>query len=271
MHHGVRIQDSALVAAAVLSHRYITDRFLPDKAIDLMDEAASKLRIEIDSLPTEIDVVERRISQLEIERQALTKETDAASKERLAELEAELADLREQSSAMKAHWQNEKEAIAKIQALKEQIEKLRQRGGARGRPRTRRPSSATASCPSSSARSRRPPTHLAELQSTQTHAEGRGGRGRHRRGRQPSGPASRSAACWKARCRSSPHGRAAARAGRRPGRRPVAVANAIRRTRAGLHDPNRPIGSSSSSAPPAWARPSWPGPWPSSCSTTSGP
>ena len=126
VHHGVRIQDAALVAAAVLSGRYLTGRFLPDKAIDLMDEAASKLRIEIDSLPTEIDVVERRVRQLEMELVALGKESDDRSRQRAAEIEAELADLNEQSAAMKAHWQNEKEAITKIQALKEEQETLRQ-------------------------------------------------------------------------------------------------------------------------------------------------
>jgi len=125
VHHGVRIQDAALVAAAVLSDRYLTGRFLPDKAIDLVDEAAAKLRIEIDSLPTEIDVVERRARQLEIERLALGKETDAPSKERLADLEADLADLNEQLAGMKAHWQSEKEAIAHIRSLKEQLEGLR--------------------------------------------------------------------------------------------------------------------------------------------------
>ena len=125
VHHGVRIQDSALVAAATLSNRYIADRFLPDKAIDLVDEAASRLRIEIDSLPTEIDEVERRIIQLEIERQALKKESDKASKERLSKVERDIAELREQTSAMKAHWQQEKEAIQKIRSTKEQIEKTR--------------------------------------------------------------------------------------------------------------------------------------------------
>jgi ATP-dependent Clp protease ATP-binding subunit ClpB len=125
VHHGVRIQDAALVAAAVLSDRYLTGRFLPDKAIDLVDEAASKLRIEIDSLPTEIDVVERRIRQLEIEKVALAKETDSASRERLEALEAELADLVEQRGAMLVHWENEKEAIGRIQGLKEQLEGLR--------------------------------------------------------------------------------------------------------------------------------------------------
>jgi ATP-dependent Clp protease ATP-binding subunit ClpB len=122
VHHGVRIQDAALVAAAVLSDRYLTGRFLPDKAIDLVDEAASKLRIEIDSLPTEIDVVERRVRQLEIERVALAKETDAASAERLSALDRELADLGEQRDSMLAHWNNEKEAIGRIRELKEQLE-----------------------------------------------------------------------------------------------------------------------------------------------------
>jgi len=125
VHHGVRIQDAALVAAAVLSDRYLTGRFLPDKAIDLMDEAASKLRIEIDSMPTEIDVVERRIRQLEIERVALAKETDIVSEERLAALDEELANLQEQSAAMKAHWQAEKDAIDTIRDLKEQLESKR--------------------------------------------------------------------------------------------------------------------------------------------------
>ncbi|MGC8834615.1 MAG: ATP-dependent chaperone ClpB [Armatimonadota bacterium] len=125
VHHGVRIKDSALVAAAVLSNRYITDRFLPDKAIDLVDEAASRLRIEIDSMPTEIDEVERRRRQLEIEREALRKETDPASKERLERLEKELAELNEQLSRLKAHWQREKECIQRIQQLKDQIEQAR--------------------------------------------------------------------------------------------------------------------------------------------------
>ncbi len=135
VHHGVRIQDSALVAAAVLSDRYLTDRFLPDKAIDLVDEAASKLRIEIDSMPTEIDVVERRIRQLEIERVALAKETDEASKERLAGLDDELATLKVQSDEMKAHWEAEKEAIGAIRTLKEELEALRHAARAGDRPR----------------------------------------------------------------------------------------------------------------------------------------
>ncbi len=125
VHHGVRIQDSALVSAAVLSNRYLTNRFLPDKAIDLVDEAASKLRIEIDSMPTEIDVVERRILQLEIEKVALEKETDSASKERLGTLVEELAVLQAQTAEMKKHWDAEREAIAAIRTLKEELESLR--------------------------------------------------------------------------------------------------------------------------------------------------
>jgi ATP-dependent Clp protease ATP-binding subunit ClpB len=122
VHHGVRIQDAALIAAATLSDRYIADRFLPDKAIDLIDESASRLRIEIDSLPTEIDEVDRRILQLEIERTSLEKESDEPSKDRLAALDRELADLREQSAGMKAEWQAEKEAIHGVQQVKERLE-----------------------------------------------------------------------------------------------------------------------------------------------------
>ncbi|HXK34647.1 MAG TPA: ATP-dependent chaperone ClpB [Dehalococcoidia bacterium] len=125
VHHGVRIKDTALVAAAVLSNRYITDRFLPDKAIDLVDEAASRLRMEIDSMPVELDEVERRILQLEVEREALRKETDAASRERLAGVERELADLKEESAALKARWNEEKRAIEAERALKEEVERLR--------------------------------------------------------------------------------------------------------------------------------------------------
>jgi ATP-dependent Clp protease ATP-binding subunit ClpB len=125
IHHKVRFKDSALVAAAVLSHRYITDRFLPDKAIDLMDEAASKLRMEIDSMPVELDEVARRIMQLEIEREALRKETDKASVERLAKLERELADLKEEQTRLQSHWQQEKDSIRITGELKEQLEEAR--------------------------------------------------------------------------------------------------------------------------------------------------
>ncbi|HEX5408349.1 MAG TPA: ATP-dependent chaperone ClpB [Gemmatimonadaceae bacterium] len=125
VHHGVRITDGAVVAAATLSNRYIGDRFLPDKAIDLVDEAASRLRIEIDSMPQEIDEVERRVTQLEIERQALRKEKDAESKERRTALERELAELREKSTAMKAQWKAEKESLGKVGDLKQQLEQAR--------------------------------------------------------------------------------------------------------------------------------------------------
>src|SRR5438132_2641871 len=125
VHHGVRIKDSAIVAAATLSNRYISDRFLPDKAIDLIDEAASRLRIEIDSLPQEIDQLEREIMQLEIERQALQREEDERSKARLREIEQRIADLRETSSGMKAKWQSEKEAIERMRTAKAELEQLR--------------------------------------------------------------------------------------------------------------------------------------------------
>jgi ATP-dependent Clp protease ATP-binding subunit ClpB len=127
VHHGVKIKDSALIAAAMLSHRYISDRFLPDKAVDLIDEAASRLRIEIDSVPMEIDEIQRKVMQLEIERQALKKENDKASLERLQKLDRELGDLKEEVNEKKARWENEKKAISKIRQIKEEIEKTKQR------------------------------------------------------------------------------------------------------------------------------------------------
>ncbi|HEX5733489.1 MAG TPA: ATP-dependent chaperone ClpB [Blastocatellia bacterium] len=125
VHHGVRIKDAALVSAAVLSHRYISDRFLPDKAIDLVDEAAAKLRTEIDSMPAELDEILRRVMQLEIEREALKKESDAASKDRLARLEKELADLKANADQLKSRWQAEKESVEKVRAIREQIEETK--------------------------------------------------------------------------------------------------------------------------------------------------
>ncbi len=125
VHHGVRIKDSALVSAAVLANRYITDRFLPDKAIDLVDEAASRIRMEIDSMPVELDELERRILQLEIEREALRKETDEGSKARLEALERELADLKERSAGLKARWEQEKAALTDVGAIKEKIDRVR--------------------------------------------------------------------------------------------------------------------------------------------------
>jgi ATP-dependent Clp protease ATP-binding subunit ClpB len=126
VHHGVKIQDSAIVAAATLSDRYISDRFLPDKAIDLIDESASRLRIEIDSMPAELDDIGRRITQLQIERQALSKETDPASQERLGTIESQLAELQEKSSGLKAQWESEKSVISGIRELKERIEQTRE-------------------------------------------------------------------------------------------------------------------------------------------------
>jgi ATP-dependent Clp protease ATP-binding subunit ClpB len=125
VHHGVRIKDAALVAAAVLSNRYIADRFLPDKAIDLVDEAAARLRTEIDSMPSELDEIQRRVMQLEIEREALRKEKDAASKSRLSKLEKELADLRAEGDALQARWKNEKQTVQKLSSLREQIEQTK--------------------------------------------------------------------------------------------------------------------------------------------------
>ena len=125
VHHGVRIKDSALVTAAVLSDRYISDRFLPDKAIDLVDEAAAKLRTEIDSLPTQLDEVSRRVMQLEIEREALRKESDAASRDRLAKLEKELAELKSEQDRLRANWEVEKQAVGRVRGLKEEIEKTK--------------------------------------------------------------------------------------------------------------------------------------------------
>ncbi|HZS56875.1 MAG TPA: ATP-dependent chaperone ClpB [Bryobacteraceae bacterium] len=125
LHHGIRIKDTALVAAAVLSNRYITDRFLPDKAIDLVDESAAKLRTEIDSMPSELDELLRRTMQLEIEREALKKETDAVSKERLARIEKELAELKTSSAALQAQWQTEKESVQRVRALREQIDQVK--------------------------------------------------------------------------------------------------------------------------------------------------
>ena len=139
IHHGVRIKDAAIVAAAKLSHRYIADRFLPDKAIDLMDEAASKLRIEIDSVPAEIDEVERKIMRLQIERQALAKESDQGSRERLERLDEELANLKSSRDALTARWQTEKELIGQVKEIKRQIDELRneEQKQERGRPRPR--------------------------------------------------------------------------------------------------------------------------------------
>ena len=246
VHHGVRIKDAAIVAAAMLSQRYITDRFLPDKAIDLVDEAAAGLRMEIDSLPTEIDEIERRIMQLEIERQALRKETDAHSRERLAQIEKELSTLREQSNALKAHWQTEKDAIGRIRKQKEEIERLKaeeqryERAGDLSRVAEIRYGKLSAAEKELKAAQDK----LARTAKRPPDAEGRSGRGGNRQDRQqvdghsrrpPARRRSRkSSSTWKSACASAWWARM---------RRWRRVANAIRRSRSGLSDPNRPIGS----------------------------
>ncbi len=185
VHHGVRIQDAALVAAAVLSDRYITGRQLPDKAIDLVDEAASRLRIEIDSMPFEIDVVERRIRQLEIERAALAKETDEASRGRLQTLEAELQSLREERDGMVAHWQSEKDAIVAIQDAKERLEqaKLDAERAERDGDLERAAQLRYGHIPIVGREIEAMTERLNELQHDGAHAEGRGRRRRRRRDR----------------------------------------------------------------------------------------
>ncbi len=245
VHHGVRIQDAALVAAAVLSDRYVTGRFLPDKAIDLVDEAASRLRIEIDSMPTEIDVVTRRIRQLEIERVALQKETDAASAGRLSRLEAELGDLREQQTAMTSHWQAEKDAIAAIRQLKGELEAARseaerhERAGDLGRASEIR----YGRVPDLDRRIQEATDKLAALQSEQKMLK------EEVDAEDIAEVVSRATGIPVSRLmegevrklvelESSLHRRVVGQ-----DEAVKAVANAIRRSRAGLSDPNRPIGS----------------------------
>ena len=273
IHHGVAFKDAALVAAAVLSHRYISDRFLPDKAIDLIDEAASKLRTEIDSLPVELDEAQRRVMQLEIEREALRKETDAASQERLAKLEKELADRKEEQHRLHAQWEGEKEAIQSSRDVKSELDALRheidqaQRNGDYARaselqygrlPELERQLSsqdATASPRDERTASRMLKEHvdeddIAEVVSKWTQIpiskllEGEIEKLVH----------------MEERLRRRVVGQDDA---------VVSVANAIRRARAGLQDPNRPLGSFVfPRPPPASERPSSRAPWQSSCSTT---
>ena len=184
VHHGVRIKDSAIVAAATLSHRYISDRFLPDKAIDLIDEAAASLRIQIDSMPTEIDQLERRATQLEIERQALKREDDANSRERLAVLEKELAHIREEANALKARWKQEKEAIAKVREAKERIErlKLEEQEATRKGDYNRAAQIQYGEIPQLEAEVKK--LSATDGRQAVAHAEGRGRRGRRRQDRQ---------------------------------------------------------------------------------------
>jgi ATP-dependent Clp protease ATP-binding subunit ClpB len=244
-HHRVRIQDAALVAAAVLSDRYVTGRFLPDKAIDLIDEAASRLRIEIDSMPTELDVVIRRIRQLEIEKMALEKESDEASAERLAKLEAELAEIREQSNAMTAHWQAEKAAIEAIGDLKDQMEDARGRAERLERDGDLAGAAAVryGEIPDVERRIEEATEELSKLQSTQ----------RFLKEEVDAEDVAEVVSRWTGvpvtrllegeieklvRMEDALHARVV---GQDEAVR--AVANAIRRSRAGLSDPNRPIGS----------------------------
>ena len=242
VHHGVRIQDSALVSAAVLSDRYITSRFLPDKAIDLMDEAASKLRIEIDSLPTEIDVVQRRILQLEIEQVALEKETDEASKERLDALHTELAELNVQVGQMKEVWEQEKQAIDAIRSLKEELEGLR--------TQVERESDLAAAAeirygriPELERRIEEATTHLASIQTEgamlkeEVDAEDIAEVVARATGI-PLNKLMESETSKLVHLEELLHARVIGQDDA-----VVAVANAIRRSRAGLSDPNRPIGS----------------------------
>ena len=270
VHHGVRIQDSALVAAAVLSNRYLTNRFLPDKAIDLVDEAASKLRIEIDSMPTEIDVVQRRILQLEIEQVALDKESDAASRERLDALHDELAQLNVERNEMKQHWEAEKQAIDAIRNLKEELEQLR--------TQLERETDLNVAAeirygriPELERRIDEATAHLDQLQTGQPDAEGGGRRRGHRRGRLEVDGRPDDATDGVRDGQAAPSRGLAPPARDRAGRR----GRGGRRTRSAAAAPGCPIPTgrsarSCSSGRRASARPSSPGRWPSSCSTTSG-
>jgi ATP-dependent Clp protease ATP-binding subunit ClpB len=245
VHHGVRITDPAIVAAATLSDRYIGDRFLPDKAIDLIDEAASRLRIEIDSLPSEIDEVERRIVQLEIEKAALARERDPASRERLAELDRDLADARERTAGMKARWQAEKEAIGRIRTLKQETEQVR----LEAEQATRRGDLAKAAeltygrAPQLERELKEAEGRLAEIQAE----------GKYLKEEVEAEDVAEIVAKWTGipvtRMLESERERLAKLedhlAARVVGQREAveAVANAVRRSRAGIADPNRPTGS----------------------------
>ena len=274
VHHGVRIQDGALVAAARLSDRYITARFLPDKAIDLIDEAASRLRIEIDSVPAELDVVQRRIMQLEIEQQALEAETDPTSAD---------APRRDRRGAGRAARGGRRDAgplgagegdhRQRIRDIKGQIEAARARSWSApsATPTSRAPRGCTsAPCPSWSGRWRRPTTSWPSSSRPAGCSRRRSTRRTSPRS-SPPGPAFPSAACWRARCEKLLHME------ERLHERVVgqdeavsAVANALRRSRAGLSEPGPPDRLVHLPGPDrAWGRPSSPGRWPSSCSTTS--
>jgi len=244
-HHGVRITDAAVVAAATLSHRYIGDRFLPDKAIDLLDEAASRLRIEIDSMPQEIDEVERRVTQLEIERQALQKETDPGARERRQNLERELAELRERSSAMKAQWQQEKEVLGGVGKVKQEIDELR----TQAEQATRQGDLGRAAEISYG----RIPELERQLREAEQRLASSDGRPQFLKEEVTEEDIAEVVARWTGipvtRMLESERERLTKlheELGRRVIGQPeavAAVANAVRRSRAGLQDPNRPIGS----------------------------
>lgn len=245
VHHGVRIQDGAIVAAATLSDRYISDRFLPDKAVDLIDEAASRMKIELDSMPTEIDQIERQVMQLEMERQALAKETDRNSKERLAKVEREMANLKEESSGLMARWRNEKELIDSVRAVQERLEGLRteieqaQRIG----NLTRASEITYGQIPKAEAELKVAEARLAELQ---------GGEGLLKE-EVTEEDIARVVASWTgipvSRLQEGERSKLVqmeSRLGERvigQQKAITAVANAVRRARAGLQDENRPIGS----------------------------
>ncbi len=218
VHHGVRIKDSAIVAAATLSHRYISDRFLPDKAIDLIDEAAASLRIQIDSMPTEIDQLERRATQLEIERQALKREDDANSRDRLAAVEKELAHVKEEANALKARWKQEKEAIAKVRELKERIERLKLEEQEATRKGDYNRAAQLKYGELAAARSGGDQAQRGDGRQAVAHAEGRGGRGRRRQDRQQVDRHSGVEDAGRRSEKTGDHGRAPAPARGRPGR-----------------------------------------------------
>ena len=261
------------MAAAVLSNRYISDRFLPDKAIDLVDEAASKLRMEIDSMPAELDEIERRIMQLEIEREALRKEKDKASSERLGKLEKELADLKEERGrpgCALAAGEGSDSAVAR--SSRKNSRPCASRSSGRSAPATtpRRPSCSTAACPELEQRIKDEEAQLAEAAAEPADAEGRSRRGRHRRSRQQVDAHSGQPPDGRRSPEAHPHGRAAAPARHRPGRGD----QRRRRMPSGARAPDCRIptarsAASCSSARPASARPSWRARSPSSSSTTS--
>ena len=220
IHHGVKLKDSALVAAAVLSNRYIADRFLPDKAIDLVDEAASKLRMEIDSMPAELDELERRIMQLEIEREALRKESDKASQERLGKLDKELADLKKSADGSASHWQQEKEIIQPSRKLKEEQEALRQEieRAQRAGDYTKASELQYGRSPASRSRIKDADAKLADLQQGPPDAEGGSRRRGHRGSRQQVDAHPGQPADGRRSAEADSHGGAAAPSRHRPGR-----------------------------------------------------